>query len=46
MCDNGVRYIHTQQQAEAELDHQRQMVKARTARQLERTAADHETAWI
>ena len=46
MCDNGVRYIHTQQQAEAELERQRQMAKARRARQLERTAADHETAWI
>jgi len=46
MCDNGVRYIHTQEQAKAELERQRQMAKARRARRLERTAAGHETARI
>ena len=46
MSDNGVRYIHTQEQAEAELERQRQMAKARRARRVERNAADYEAARI
>ena len=46
MSDNGVRYIYTQEQAEAELECQWQMAKARRAHWVEHNAADDEAVWI
>ena len=40
MSDQAVRYIHTQQQAQAELERQRLMARARSARGRQLVDAD------
>ena len=44
MSDLGVRYIHTQEQAQVELDHRRLMVRERRAGKKHRMDTDQESS--